>query len=425
LGLLGIPHEVFRLVNLQYFSVNRNQLSILTFEIGDLKRLRDLNLSDNHLSSLPPEIGQLKRLERLFLSGNWLSSLPPELADVAPLRVLSLLRNPLPDPYRSLVSSRPTLTARNVLSLLREQETIQSTVDEDQSPEIPDPGPGSTFVPTQQGYELEPQGLEGHERDDQVQRSLHARLRRRVERLQGAMGRIGNTHPTLAAEFADYAMFVGPDLDELDVASLWSAGSGLSEFVRALDAQDLGRTITEPLEPEPLGELRALMRDHTAFVLGFTAGRELMARAEALRDAERPLEVIKATTLAILRPMLETKHLLAERAQHLVQSLSRALTEIDTQALSLLASGSETGRNGLIAFGRALHPLLILAGSVDVVLMVSGNAQADTLRTTISYLRDNADAIAAFAASDPQLSTWLTWLLGRSHDLLRDMGDAL
>jgi Leucine-rich repeat (LRR) protein len=138
LGLLGIPHEVFSLVNLQYFSVNRNQLSILPPEIGDLKRLRDLNLSDDHLASLLPDIGQLKQIERRFLSGNWLSSLPPELADLAPLRVLSLLRNPLPDPYRSLVSSRPTLTARNVLSLLREQETIQSTVDEDQSPEIPD-----------------------------------------------------------------------------------------------------------------------------------------------------------------------------------------------------------------------------------------------------------------------------------------------
>jgi len=293
LGLLGIPHEVFvSLVNLQYFAFNRNQLSILPAEIGNLKRLRDLNLSDNHLSSLPPEIGQLKLLERLFLSGNWLSSLPPELADAASLRVLSLLRNPLPDPYRSRVSSRPTVTARNVLSHLRKQEELQNVVDEDQTPEIPDPGPGSIFVPTKQGYELEPPGFEGDERDDPVQRSLHGRLRRRVERLQGAMGRIGNTHPTLAAEFADYAIFVAANLDGLDIASLWSAGSGLSEFVRALDTQDLGRTITEPLEPEPLGELRALMRDHTAFVLGFTAGRELMARAEALRDAEQPLEVL-------------------------------------------------------------------------------------------------------------------------------------
>jgi hypothetical protein len=116
---------------------------------------------------------------------------------------------------------------------------------------------------------------------------------------------------------------------------------------------------------------------------------------------------------------------LAERAQHLVQLLARSLADLDTTAYSLLASGGETGKNGLIAFGRALHPILAMAGSADVALILAGNPHADTLRVTLTYVRDNADAIAAFAASDPQMSTWLSWLLDRARRLLRDFNDAI
>ena len=167
------------------------------------------------------------------------------------------------------------------------------------------------------------------ERDNADQKALHIRLMRRVERLREAMVRIGNTHPTLAAEFADYAMFVGPDLADLDVASLWSAGSGLSEFVRAFDTQDPTSTITPPLEPETLAEFRALIREHTAFILGFDTGHRLTERVAALHAAERRPEEIKDTALAVLRPMLKAPRLLASRAQHLVLSLTRGLEDLD------------------------------------------------------------------------------------------------
>ncbi len=120
------------------------------------------------------------------------------------------------------------------------------------------------------------------------------------------MDRIGNTHPALAAEFGDYVVFVSPDSRELDVASLWSAGSGLSEFVRAFDTESLASTITPPLEPETLAEFRALLRDHTAFIIGFDTGRKLTARAAALHAVERRPEEMKDAALAILRPMLKT-----------------------------------------------------------------------------------------------------------------------
>jgi hypothetical protein len=284
------------------------------------------------------------------------------------------------------------------------------------APNAPEPGPGSTFVMTPGGFELAPRLPEEEERKDADQKALHTRLIHRVERLRKDMVRIGNTHPTLAAEFADYAIFVGPDLAALDVASLWSAGSGLLEFVRAFDTQDPNSTLTPPLEPETLAEFRALLRDHTAFILGFDTGRKLTERVAALHEVERRPGEIKDAALAVLRPMLNTPRLLAGRAQHLIQSLTRALEDCPAKTFSLLVGSVETGKNSLIGFGRALNTVVLSATSIDLALTaLIGVPDADILRAAALYLHHNADAVAAFIASDPQLSEWLLWWIERAH----------
>jgi hypothetical protein len=117
-------------------------------------------------------------------------------------------------------------------------------------PSVPRLGPASAFVRIFSGFEVSAQVPEEDERDDNTQKVLHSRLIRRVKRLNGLIERINNTQPALAAEFHDYAIFVSRDLDDLDVVSLWSAGSGLSEFVRSLDAPQALDSITPSLEPE-------------------------------------------------------------------------------------------------------------------------------------------------------------------------------
>jgi hypothetical protein len=109
--------------------------------------------------------------------------------------------------------------------------------------------------------------------------------------------------------------------------------------------------------------------------------------------------------------MLETRRLLAERAQTLVRSLNRAIEELDAKTFAFLAGAVETGKNGLIAFGRAFHPVILLTGGVDAALTLGGDPNAETLRATLLYLHNNAHAIFAFAASDPQLTAWLSWLI--------------
>ena len=238
------------------------------------------------------------------------------------------------------------------------------------------------------------------------------------------MVRVRNTRPTLAAEFADYAVFIKARLSEIDVPSLWSAGSGLNEFVRALGTRPAG-SMTEALEPEVLGDLRALVRDHAAFILGFATGQVLTVRAQALHDADRPPREIAAAVMAVLHAMIARPRLLATKARHLVRSLTRALEELEYWSLPLVSGGYETGKNGLIAMGRTLHPTLVLAGAADVARILAGDVQADTLRTALLYFHENAKPIVAFAVSDSQMREWLEWLTVRTGQLLKEFNDEL
>ena len=141
-----------------------------------------------------------------FVSGSGLStgpnilSLPPQLSEAVNLERLFLRGNPLPASYRNSITSDSTETARRVLAFLRGQEVPRSLPlgNDDDEPDPPELGPASTFVPTPQGFELEVHGPDEHEVTDLSQKALHARLRRRVDRLHSSMGRISNTHPGLA-----------------------------------------------------------------------------------------------------------------------------------------------------------------------------------------------------------------------------------
>jgi hypothetical protein len=118
--------------------------------------------------------------------------------------------------------------------------------------------------------------------------------------------------------------------------------------------------------------------------------------------------------------MLNTPRLLAGRAQGLIQSLTRALEDWPAKTFSLLVGSVETGKNSLIGFGRALHTralhaVILSATTIDLTLTLAGVPDADILHAAALYLHHNSDAVTAFIASDPQLSDWLLWWIGRVH----------
>jgi len=83
---------------------NRNKLSWLTPQIGQLKCLTYLDLSQNHLDSLPAEIGMLTNLKTLLLVDNNLESLPFELGYLYKLKTLGIDGNPLNEDIRNIIA---------------------------------------------------------------------------------------------------------------------------------------------------------------------------------------------------------------------------------------------------------------------------------------------------------------------------------
>ncbi len=79
----------------QTLYVQRQRITQLPANLGEMKQLRVLYLYSNHLRELPPSIGKLKSLEKLNLMFNRLEQLPPSMGDLARLEWLKLYRNKL------------------------------------------------------------------------------------------------------------------------------------------------------------------------------------------------------------------------------------------------------------------------------------------------------------------------------------------
>ena len=160
------------------------------------------------------------------------------------------------------------------------------------------------------------------------------------------MPRIQNTHKALYDEFTDYVAFASGDLAALDVPSLWSAGAALNDMVEELaklGQPNAPRSMTEPLEPDVLSQLRSLLRDHMTLMMGFVEGQALAARAAELRLLEIPPLELARRTRAVTAPMLQVASLLAQRARTLVQAIDRALDTADEKTIALVAAGAFDG----------------------------------------------------------------------------------
>ena len=174
--------------------------------------------------------------------------------------------------------------------------------------------------------------------------------------------------------------------------------------------------MTEPLEPDILSQLRSLLRDHMTLMMGFAEGQVLAARAAELRLLDISPPELARRTRAFTGPMLKVASLLAQRARDLVQMIDRALDSADDKTIALVAAGVATATRSIVAFGRAVAPLVspavIFTGVTGVTLLnLAGDPNAETLRAALTYIVENANALAAFASHDAQLKVWLDWLI--------------
>lgn len=124
-----LPFEIGGLYRLQELRLRQNKLAKLPSSIEQLSALRELDLSDNRLSSLPTELSNLRNLTELNLSGNALLDLPEALGNITGLEEaarykpewagLLVSRNPLREPFQTLIGRGQPADTINVLAYLR------------------------------------------------------------------------------------------------------------------------------------------------------------------------------------------------------------------------------------------------------------------------------------------------------------------
>jgi hypothetical protein len=293
-------------------------------------------------------------------------------------------------------------------------------------PPEPDPGPGPVLTPTPNGFETTPTPPTVSERADRIQISLHQAILRHIGRLDPEIIRIKNTHRLLYDEFVDYATFVANSLVDVDVPTIWSTGGALIDMIGRLEAQFERAQTSErssDLDELPneliMASLTQLARDHAAFVMGFTQGRELAARAAALRQLGPSSREHGRRAKDVLNPMLSVAGLLAERAGRMIGMIDRALDASDEKTIVLAGAATAVATRSIVSFGRALAagwlPLTIASAvvgtPVDITMKLSGDPNWETIRAAMIYLRDNASALSAFASHDPVMRRWLEWLI--------------
>ena len=135
-GLKSVSSFLFRYPFLESLYFNRNKLSWLTPQIGQLKCLTYLDLSQNHLDSLPAEIGMLIHLKTFLVVDNNLESLPFEMGHLYQLKTLGVEGNPLNEDIRNIIAEDGV---QGFISFMREQAAGMSCVVAANSMDFADP----------------------------------------------------------------------------------------------------------------------------------------------------------------------------------------------------------------------------------------------------------------------------------------------
>jgi hypothetical protein len=165
-----------------------------------------------------------------------------------------------------------------------------------------------------------------------------------------------------------------------------------------------------------LSQLSSLMRDHSGFIMGYDEALALNAKAAELHRLEISPQILAEQAEAVLKPMLTTSGLLAEKATRVVVALDRALDIADEKTIALVTSSIIAATKNIVSFGRAIRPLLIpltivVGTPVDISMKLSGDPNWEAIRAAMHYLIENRQAITAFAAHDSVFIRWSNYLI--------------
>lgn len=82
----SIPDEIYQIISLEEinFSSQKNTLSNISPQIGNLVNLFSIAMAGNSIQTLPDEIGSLSKLQKIYMQNNKLTSLPSTITNLFP-----------------------------------------------------------------------------------------------------------------------------------------------------------------------------------------------------------------------------------------------------------------------------------------------------------------------------------------------------
>lgn len=281
-------------------------------------------------------------------------------------------------------------------------------------PPEPEAGPGPQYA--LKDGKLSETASEPGANELAAQAALHARLQRQAAELAAACLPLGNRYPALAGAAAEYSTLVSAAIADLDVTGVWSVGGALAGFAQAFREQNSARTLTDPLEPHVDALLQSVIRQHGAFILGFTQGRDLVGRADAFAlDAARLAEITVPGNI-LLGELTDNRNLVNDETRALHQPVRDVVHEY----------GWSAGRNGYAAYLinrnaiRAIIKLTVgkeptiagIGGALALAAAYAGVPLPEFAPVAFAFLRDNSQALLTFFAHSPEMRAYIEWALG-------------
>lgn len=254
-----------------------------------------------------------------------------------------------------------------------------------------------------------------NETADPLQQSLHEIVRRKARDMHAALKPAANQYPELFKVATTYLKTVEVPLAELDVTAAWSEGNELDGLLHAYSGQDANRTMSEPLEPALSGRLDALLKDHSALILGFALGRLLTERADRMRMEGLLPDELRRPLLDVLSAFRDLREVIEPATRERIEAAEAAIIETNWRTGRVAYSGYALVRTLLIGAGRFLLKMSVvtigLFGGLPAIGGLAGDPQLLATYQFALLFRDHAAAILQFAAGFPELRRWCEHVL--------------
>lgn len=243
--------------------------------------------------------------------------------------------------------------------------------------------------------------------------ALLNRIQSRLPRLREMSGKLGNTNPDLAQTLVEYAEVAGRPVDVIDDDLFWASGIAVMAQAAAYERQNVGTTLTAPLEPDQLALLVEVAGLHGGAIMSLPNGTDLSDKASL---AKLPRAEIEEPTRLLLARFTESVQLVDRQTRSFLQ----------TQADAISAAGWETASSGYAAYA-SVRTLIIRAGEMvtaasvlatgaigtPIIAMIAQHNGWDTSTAIalVDLLRANASPITAFSQTSAEMRAWTRHVL--------------